>query len=79
MAVTMLAEFVLPVADRKDGSQVKGMTETGRSLGVLPPGLMTSWDTRFGIWSLFACPQLQLNEDWPLARAYLIWEHRLWK
>jgi hypothetical protein len=58
-----VAGLLLPVVDHKDGSVVKGMTAVGRSLA---PGLMTSLDTCFGIWWLFACPQLQPNNDIPL-------------
>ena len=58
IVVVRVAGLLLPVADYKDGSVVKGMTAVGRSLA---PGLMTSLDTCFGIWWLFACPQLQTN------------------
>ena len=65
MAVVRVAGLLLPVVDHKDGSVVKGMTAVGRSLA---PGLMTSLDTCFGIWWLFACPQLQPNNGIPLGR-----------
>jgi hypothetical protein len=58
MAVVRVADLLLPVADHKDGSVVKGRAAVGRSLA---PGLMTILDTCFGIWWLFTCPQLQHN------------------